>query len=111
MKQIEATLKGVTHSSENGRYDELIVTISVSSCVINGVQKDFPMPPLVRVSIEPYRMVIPLNDKYALTRNGSEVEFNVTGTLEEPKVTLAKVVERKDCSLTDFLAALQAEEK
>lgn len=106
MKQIEATLKGVTHSSENGRYDELIVTISVSSCVINGVQKDFPMPPLVSVSIEPYRMVIPLNDKYALTRNGSEVEFHVTGTIEEPQVTLIKVIERKNLKLEDFLASV-----
>ncbi len=110
MKKIDVTLKGVTHASKNGRYDQLIVTMSVSECVMNnenGAKWNFPVPPLVTVSIEPYRMVIPLNNKYALIQNGSEVEFRVTGTIDEPKVTLVKVVERKERSLTDFLTALQ----
>lgn len=114
MKEIDVTLKGVTHAAKNGRYDELIVTMSVSECIMNsenGAKWSFPMPPLVTVSIEPYRLVIPLNDKYALTRNGSEVEFHVTGTPDDLKVVLVKVAERKDRPLKEFMEALQLEKK
>lgn len=111
MKQIDVILQGVTHAFANGDdyRDQLFVTMAVSSCVINsenGAKWNFPIPPLVTVCIEPYRMVIPLNDKYALTQNGSEVEFRVTGTVDDLKVKLLKVVERKDRSLKSFIEAL-----
>ena len=108
MKEIDVTLKGVTHAFKNGKYGEdlLYVTMAVSTCVMNhenGVKRDFPIPPLVTVCISPYRLVVPLNEKYLLTRNGSEVEFHVTGTVSKPEVTLAKVEEREDSPLEDFL--------
>ena len=109
MKEIDLTLKGVTHYAQNGEYDQLLVTMSVSSCVMNsenGAEWKFPIPPLVTVLIEPYRLVIPLNDKWALIRNGSEVEFRVTGQPDNLKVTLIRVQERKDISLKDFLPLL-----
>lgn len=108
MKEIDVTLKGVTHAFKNGKYGEdlLYVTMAVSTCVMNnenGAKRDFPIPPLVTVCISPYRLVVPIDEKYRLTRNGSEVEFHVTGTVNNPKVTLVKVDERKDCPLADFL--------
>ena len=109
MKEIDVTLKGSTHGAKNGRYDQLLVTMSVSECINNesGDKRNFPIPELTTVSIEPYRMVVPLNEKCGLIRHGSEVEFRVTGTIEEPKVALVKVGEREPRPLSDFLAALQ----
>ena len=113
MKEFDLTLTGVTHSAKNGRYDQLLVTMAVSSCVENGAdgaKVDFSVPPLVTVSIEPYRLVIPLNDKFALTRSGSEVVFRITGSLDSLKVTMVKVSERKDVSLEDFISSVYTEE-
>ena len=109
MKEIDIALKGVTHHAKNGEYDQLLVTMMMSSCVMNsegGAKWDFPFPPLVTALIEPYRLVIPLNDKYTLTRNGSEVELRATGPADNPKVTLVRVLERKDVALKDFLPSL-----
>ncbi len=100
------------HASKNGRYDQLLVTMSVSEIIYeDGAKQNFSVPPLVTVSVEPYRMVIPLNEKYALTRNGSAVEFEVTGTLGALKATLLRVEERQDCELKNFIEAVLSEKK
>lgn len=107
MKQIDLILKGVTMSFANSDRDQLFLTMALSSCVNNedGTEKSFPIPAFVTVSISPYRY-IPLKDKCALIARGSEVEFHVTGTIEEPQVTLIKVIERKNLKLEDFLASV-----
>ena len=81
MKQVDLTLKGVTLGFKNGAYDQLLVTMAVCSCIVHGendVEKKFSVPPMVEVCVEPYRLVVPLNDKHALITRGSEVEFRVT---------------------------------
>lgn len=108
MKQVDLTLKGVTISFANGSYDQLFVTMAVCSCINhneNDAQTDFPVPPLVTVDIEPYRLVVPLNDKHALITRGSEVEFRVSG--EKMKAKVVKVKERESCSCQDFVASLE----
>lgn len=108
MKEVDLTLKGVTHTAKNGRYDQLIVIMSVSEFINNetGDKQNFPIPPLVAVSVEPYRLVIPLNEKYALMRNGSEVEFRVTGKPDELKAVMVKVQERTAVLLENFISEL-----
>ena len=104
-------MKGVTTGWASGEYDELIVTVAVNSCkVLNqlGVEWTFSQPPLITVSISPYRMVIPLNDKHALITAGSYVEMRITGeSADKLKAVVMKVEERKARLLSDFAAVLQ----
>ena len=107
MKEIKATLRGVTLAAVNGRYDQLLVTMAVGECEINGEKRCFPLPPVVIVSLEPYRMIVPLNDKHALITRGSEVEFEITNPEGTLKAKLIKVKEHKSAlSLEDFMASL-----
>lgn len=107
MEKINATLRGVTLSAINGRYDQLLVTMAVSECEINGKKKSFPIPSVVTVSLEPYRMIVPLNDKHALVTRGSEVEFEITNPEGVLKAKLLRVKEHETAlSLEDFMASL-----
>ena len=113
MGTFDLTLKGVTCGWASGSYNQLFVTVAVGSCVMhseNDAKWKFPTPPLVKVSIEPFRQ-LPINDKHALITSGSEVELHVTGTLEALQAEVVRVVERTDRSLKDFLSSLKSPEK
>ncbi len=113
MTTFDLTLKGVTSNWANGNYNQLFVTVAVSSCVMhneNDATWKFPVPPLVTVSIEPFRH-LPINDKHALITRGSEVELHVTGTPDKLNAEVVKVVERADRPLKDFLLALKFQKK
>jgi len=108
MKTFDLTLKGVTVGWASGTYNQLFVTVAVCSCVMhneNDAKWKFPVPPIVKVSIEPFRH-LPIDDKHALITNGSEVELHVTGTLDELQAEVISVVERADRPLKDFLVSL-----
>lgn len=109
MKQVDLTLYGVTSNWASGSYNQLFVSVAVVSCVMHH-KKDatwnFPTPPLVTVSIEPFRH-LPIDDKHALITRGSEVVLHVTGTTENPQTEVVSVKERSDRPLTDFLEALE----
>ena len=109
MGTFDFTLKGVTCGWASGSYNQLFVTVAVSSCVIhseNDAKWKFPTPPLVKVSIEPFRH-LPIDDKHALITSGSEIELHITGTPEELQAEVVHVVERTDRPLSDFLSSLQ----
>lgn len=109
MNTFDLTLKGVTCNWASGNYNQLFVTVAISSCVMHNESDatwKFPMPPLVTVSIEPFRH-LPINDKHALITCGSEVELHITGTPDDIHAEVVKVVERAARPLKDFLASLQ----
>jgi hypothetical protein len=104
MKELDVTLKGLTLAFANGRPDQLLVTMAVSERIEDGKSEIYPMPKVVTVSLEPYRMIIPLNDKHALITWGSQVEFHITGTEDEPKAEFVWAKERsKTFTLKEFL--------
>ena len=114
MKEKDLTLRGVTLSAGNGSNDQLLVTMAIGEVVNNaiGERQTFPVPQVVTLSLEPYRLVIPLKDKCALVARGSEAEFHVSGTEDKPKVEFVRAKEFKTAlSFEDFLASLHEKEE
>lgn len=100
-------IKGITLEAKNGRYDQLLVKMAVGEIEINGEKHFFPKPRVVTLSLEPYRMVIPLKEKSALVAHWSEVEFRISDADGSLKVELAKVKELTSVPmLEEFIASL-----